>query len=370
LISGGAADNALVALIAAIRNDPHRKLKVILADGGDPTEEVAPLKDILHRIVNDPKSITSSEHLTVWRFYEYARLKTSNQYPDPLMYYLLRLTEENIVSTVVTTNYDSYWRSIKQRRASNVRLLINPLSAAPTEDGYYEKPPTRHLKKCLTLFAIHGSLDFIRFENCAHRFRLPSFFINSNPGYDLPELRAPYHWWFDHHGTVCKPDSLYRHDIDWLNNDNRAPYATEIQQAIADISDTATTAGILVLGFTGYCHPDPTETRRQEELTDALEDIARKTDIAIWLVYQARQYQKMIDLARLDHCLPGRLNGYSSVYSRRSDVKLETWLRELLKKHERTTGIRASDWYRGWSRAWRKQPGKFLDRSYFEVLRP
>jgi NAD-dependent SIR2 family protein deacetylase len=339
---------ALASLINLIRraDDKTKKLKIILGDGYDPTMEIAHPKQILARDeVVDPHTITPAEYAIIWSFYEYARLKTYNQCPDRLLYYLLRLAQENILSTVVTTNYDCYWASVKQRRASAIKVSINPVNPTVLGDLYYD-PPTN--KNALKVFVVHGRLDYVRFGCCGHRFPSPlfSFKIENDPKIDQLPIR---HCWFEDCNTSCSSVSVCRHDIDWLNEKYREPYQQEITAAIDEVTDPKTTAGVLVLGFVGYCSPDKNDIRRQEDLVPALERIATGTEIPIWVVNTTSQYES-IKKKGIENCLAGKIKDLPNVYTVRIEEPIRSWFGNALA-HEAISDLLGTldrDFYKDW----------------------
>jgi hypothetical protein len=363
-LPAGVAD--LTALMRWIKRKPSnpKKLKVILGDGFDPTLEIGNPKTILDREdAVDPQTLSPEDHAVIWHFYEYARMKTYNQCPDRTLFYVLRLAEEDIVSTVVTPNYDCYWPSIKNRKASRVKLAINPLEHPPVSDKYYEK---RETSKCLKIFTMHGRLDFVRFNSCRHRFALPLFLLRPTIDPPPPEFKVPlWHCWLDHEKTMCDSTGIYRHDIDWLNNDFREPYKPEIETATSDISDLTTTAGILVLGFVGYCSPDKNNTRRQEELVSVLEHLAKNTNIPIWVINTSNQYDSMEEKG-IGNCLPGKIKGLPNVHVVPIKEPIRTWLGDTLNTNASSIGISTTldqDFKKKW-----EESSKFMPRIAWPTL--
>ncbi|MCG6536476.1 MAG: hypothetical protein L7F78_17655, partial [Syntrophales bacterium LBB04] len=198
----------LINTIGRLKDSPGepRKLKIILGNGNDSESSTIryPTRLLDTTYSGNPADITPEEHKQLWVFYEYARYKTYNQYPDQLLYYILKLSKLKMVSTLITTNYDSYWQSIKDRKAFSHPIAINPLTTTTNGDGYYQKPLRG---SHLAVLMIHGRLDFVRFNSCNHRFRLPNFIINSYPIEILNEFKIPTgHNWLGGSHPACIGD--------------------------------------------------------------------------------------------------------------------------------------------------------------------
>lgn len=342
-------------LIQRLNDNPTnpKKLKILLGDGYDPTDEIKHPRRILGREINDPSTITDSEHEKIWMLYEYVRLKTSNQYPDYLLYYLLRLAKQSIISKIVTTNYDCYWASIIEKRAFAFNVLINPLYPHPTDDGYYSKPSR---PKNLDVYIIHGRLDFARFNLCNHRFPLFRF----HKKWTLKDIIKKPKSKADYCGK-CSLNNLYRHDIDWLNADNRTPYLPEIDVAKAKLFNDNTTSGILVLGFSGYYSKNPSESRKIEELVPNIEQTAKQGKIPIWIVNTRKQFEEM-QKNGIDKYLIGILKKYKSVFIIDPiDTTMHYWFKNILH----SAGVNIYSWELDYTNEWVNNQ-LFVDRKKFK----
>jgi len=358
-----------------IRDRASRKtLKVILGDGYDPTTELTHPLNILPSVtVTYPLVLTSTQRRTIWRRYEYIRVKTSNQLPDLLLYYLIRLAEEGIISTVVTTNYDCYWSSIKARNASSgVKIVINPIGAAgPADDSYYESGTIPPLPGTLLVHTIHGRLDFIRF-NCQYRWPLPEFvtdFYHSDLVRSEPFVTPFQHWCRPGRDPCGKTDS-YWHDLDWLNDDNRDRYAYEIGTACDSLADSATTAGILVIGFSGYYDDKDIHSRYNEEIVPVLERILDDGKIPVYVVHTKNQWDRMVTNG-LSNYLAGRIRGKPNAHIERllPSEQVSAWLSRYLEKHHKLIGISPSGWKLRHRCEWYKSK-MFVKRDFFRPGTP
>ncbi len=207
--------DTLSDLINKLWKNKHRpsKLAIVLGDGYDPASDIMPPSQIcktsgIGRACDIKKT---ADHLAIWRVYEKARFRTSNQYPDPLLFYITRLSSAGIVSAVVTTNYDSYWRSIKLRGAYPV--AINPVPGLRARDKYYDNPNGA----ALPIFIIHGQFDYARHQECDHRKQLRSYINRPFSRYSNIAVCK-----------TCNKKVLRHHDIDWMNANNRDYYIAEI----------------------------------------------------------------------------------------------------------------------------------------------
>lgn len=349
-----------------------KTLKVILGDGYDPTTEFEhPNKILPSGAVTYPLTLTSEERRTIWRRYEYIRIKTSNQYPNLLLYYLIRLAAEGIISTVVTTNYDCYWSSIRSRDASSgVKIVINPIvTTGSTADPYYESDSALPSPGTLLVYMIHGRLDFVRFD-CKHRGFLPRFvtdFYHSDLVTSDPFVKfvTPFQHWCHPGKDPCSKTDSYWHDLDWLNDDNRDRYAPEIQAACNALADSSTTAGILVIGFKGYYDDKDVGGRRNEEIVPVLERILDDGRIPVYVVHTKEQWNSMVTRG-LPNYLAGRLKGKPNAHIERllHGEQVSAWLSQYLEKHHKAIGISPSGWKLRHLHEWQK-PKTFVKRDFF-----
>jgi hypothetical protein len=357
------------------RNQASGKtLKVILGDGYDPiTELTHPSKIFPVDTVTYPSALKSTERRIIWRRYEYVRIKTSNQYPDLLLYYLIRLAAERIISTVITTNYDCYWSSIKARNASSeIKIVINPIPAeAHISDHYYESVSSSSSPGTLSVHMIHGRLGFARFS-CKYRTQLPNFvtdFYHPDLIKSEPYVTNLQHWCPP--GTdPCGKPGFYWHDLDWLNDDHRDPYTPEIRTACSSLEDRSTTAGILVIGFSGYYNDKDANERRNEEIVPVLERILEDGAIPIYVVYTKSQWDRMVKRG-LSNYLAGRINGKPNAHIERllPGERVSNWLARYLEKYRGIIGISPTGWKLRHRREW-YTPKMFVKREVFWAHTP
>ena len=161
---------------------------------------------------------------------------------------------------------------------------------------------------------------------------------------------------------MCKLSKVlrYRHDIDWLNIDNRKPYYPEITTASKEIFNPGTTAGIIVMGFSGFYSSKPSDKTRVEELVPVLKKIAKKGEIPIWVVNTREQCDKM--KKRGDkHFLRNIIKNFENVYIMEPiDDTLHIWLGDVLY----SAGLDIHKWELDYKNKWIKNK-VFMARNIF-----
>ena len=316
-------------------NTSKKKLAIILGDGDDPIKEIKPPALVFPRKnIRDAGRIVKSEDLLIlWKLYERARFRTSNQCPSSLLFLLTQLASSGIISEIITTNYDSSWRSIKKRKAH--QISINPVPRVSPKDGYYERAKPGNLP----VFLIHGQLDFARFQ-CGCRSQLPSF-IQQTTFTQYPRFASC---------PSCSNKKARNHDIDWLNFDFRKPYQLETRYIKKKLRNAK---AILVLGFKGFYTGN--KPLRDEEIVPELKFLEKK-GIPVFVITSAEQAIKIQDRGVSDHLI-GMLEKKENSYMLKRNEKMAQWFRNILVQ----AGFPVWSWMNIYSRRW--EGSLFMDRN-------
>jgi hypothetical protein len=294
-------------------NKSHQgQLVFIFGDGAYPVDTI--YNDVIIKEKAKEKGYTTDEDVEAfrWHCFENARIKTSSYLPTFLHYCIYRLLADNVVKTIITTNYDLIFDEI-WRRNQNLEVLQNPV-AQPGEylsEGY-RSYKNENAKK---YYKLHGSLDYVFFSskksNDGLIFKLPRFII-SKQKYSFRKdfsitTQAP-HLGFEintfprtHFCDYNDIEECFVRLIDW-RVDPKTVFKHELDSVEKILSSKdVRTGGIALIGFMGYHNPLNPDDKRNEEISPMISSFIKKNGYdRVFCAINQDQYNKACRVDRKD----------------------------------------------------------------------
>ncbi len=282
----------VVRILHEISANPQKgKLKLIVGDGIFPQNGIFSRMEIIKEAISQGKEIKNitDEDRVCWRYYEACRWTTGNLLPPQQYFYIWKLCSNNLVGSIITTNYDLYFDSIFYKDSIPQGHILNPINEDHEYcyEGFFG--PISKIENRLRLWKIHGSLSYASFMKSntsdSHIFKLPRFLVGfpkENPVGEFA-LKSHDHLGLELSGSGIDENSLNYDSCDRLAhftdlNFNRSIFSRIINAAISDLS-AEDTAFILTLGFTGYYDEINKDDSKNEELVPIILDLAHKIPV-------------------------------------------------------------------------------------------
>jgi hypothetical protein len=304
------------------------EIKFVVGDGIQPVQSLlSPLRirdELTTRLGRPPTP--GEESRERWKYYEYARFHTFNSSPGFAYFLLVHLANAGLVTSITTTNYDSYLDSLSLRIEP---WNINP--CARKGDYCWEDYYSQNAVGLRRAWKIHGSLSHVLFHGCSdpvrpHIFRLPHFPVYNSVG----AMRRSFNFSANHdhlsyigmrHGI---PSLNYErqkagdahHFLDWELGDRRKAFKTEIEASIDDLLSSSTRA-IVMIGFTGYYDNRKPDDPFNEELVPHVIALSKRVPV-FYLIRQSQALRLRRDpppTGSLYHYFRRRLPNRFAVFS-------------------------------------------------------